>query len=81
MVFASFVFLFWFLPLFLPLYFAVPVRWRNLALTLGSLVFYGWWRPQYVLLMLLSITLDWWAATSSIERRTCSAQGETPTIR
>jgi hypothetical protein len=26
-------------------------------------------------------TLDWWAATSSIERRTCSAQGETPTIR
>ena len=62
MVFASFVFLFWFLPLFLPLYFAVPVRWRNLALTLGSLVFYGWWRPQYVLLMLLSITLDWWAA-------------------
>ena len=54
MVFASFIFLFWFLPLFLPLYFAAPARWRNVALTLGSFAFYGWWRPQYVLLMLAS---------------------------
>ena len=37
MVFASFVFLFWFLPAFLPLYVALPLRWRNLWLTLGSL--------------------------------------------
>jgi hypothetical protein len=26
-------------------------------------------------------TLEWWAATSSIDRRTCSAQADTPTIR
>ncbi|MCU0867137.1 MAG: MBOAT family protein [Planctomycetes bacterium] len=62
MVFASFIFLFWFLPAFLPLYFAAPPRWRNLVLTLGSFVFYGWWRPHYVLLMLLSVGLDYWAA-------------------
>jgi alginate O-acetyltransferase complex protein AlgI len=61
-VFASFIFLFWFLPAFLPTYFALPQRWRNLALTLGSFVFYGWWRPHYVLLMLLSVTLDYAAA-------------------
>jgi alginate O-acetyltransferase complex protein AlgI len=61
-VFASFVFLFWFLPAFLPLYFAAPPRWRNLVLTLGSFVFYGWWRPHYVLLMLFSIGLDYAAA-------------------
>ena len=59
MVFASFIFLFWFLPLFLPAYFAAPVRLRNLLLTLASFVFYGWWRPQYVLLMVFTITLDW----------------------
>jgi alginate O-acetyltransferase complex protein AlgI len=58
-VFASFVFLFWFLPAFLPLYFGTPVRARNLALTLGSFVFYGWWRPHYVLLMVLTVVIDY----------------------
>lgn len=62
MVFTSFVFLFWFLPLFLAAYFAAPVRWRNVLLTLGSLAFYGWWRPHYVLLMLLCVALDYGAA-------------------
>jgi alginate O-acetyltransferase complex protein AlgI len=61
-VFASFLFLFWFLPAFLPTYFAMPKRWRNLALTLGSLAFYGWWRPHYVLLMLVSVAIDYVAA-------------------
>ena len=62
MVFVSFVFLFWFLPVLLPLYCAAPVRWRNVALTLGSFAFYGWWRPQYVLLMLVSVLIDYVAA-------------------
>ncbi len=58
MVFASFLFLFWFLPAFLAAYWAAPARLRNLTLTLGSLVFYGWWRPHYVLLMLLCVALN-----------------------
>ena len=62
MVFASFIFLFWFLPLALPLYYAAPVRLRNVALILCSFGFYGWWRPQYVLLMLVSVLIDYWAA-------------------
>jgi alginate O-acetyltransferase complex protein AlgI len=67
-VFASFVFLFWFLPLFVPLYFAAPVRWRNVALIVGSLCFYGWWRPHYVLLMLGSVVVDHIAARRMGER-------------
>ncbi len=59
MVFASFLFLFWFLPAFVPLYFATPVRLRNLVLTIGSFVFYGWWRPHYVLLMVFTVALDY----------------------
>ena len=62
MVFASFVFLFWFLPTFLAAYYAAPRPWRNLVLTIGSLLFYGWWRPQYVLLMLVSVAIDYTAA-------------------
>jgi alginate O-acetyltransferase complex protein AlgI len=59
MVFASFVFLFWFLPLFVPLYFATPRPARNLVLTVASCVFYGWERPQYVLLMIGTIAVDY----------------------
>jgi alginate O-acetyltransferase complex protein AlgI len=67
-VFASFIFLFWFLPVALPVYFAAPPRLRNLALILVSFAFYGWWRPQYVLLMLLSVLIDYWAARCMGER-------------
>ena len=62
MVFASFVFLFWFLPLFLGAYFLLPPRWRNRWLVLGSCVFYGWWRPHYVLLMVGTTLIDYAAA-------------------
>ncbi|MEO6594150.1 MAG: MBOAT family O-acyltransferase [Planctomycetota bacterium] len=62
MVFASFIFLFWFLPAFLPIYCVTPARWRNLCLTCASFVFYGWWRPHYVLLMVGSVLVDYTAA-------------------
>ncbi|MEY4674982.1 MAG: Peptidoglycan O-acetyltransferase [Planctomycetota bacterium] len=62
MIFASFVFVAWFLPLFLAAYFALPVRARNAWLTIGSFLFYAWARPPYVLLMLASTLLDWWCA-------------------
>ena len=62
MVFASFIFLFWFVPLFAPLYAATPARLRNVVLILGSFAFYGWWRPQYVLLMVASAMIDYWVA-------------------
>ena len=41
MVFSSPVFLFAYLPLTLAVYYLMPLRWRNLALFLLSLVFYG----------------------------------------
>ncbi|MGK0205566.1 MAG: alginate O-acetyltransferase complex protein AlgI, partial [Planctomycetota bacterium] len=68
MVFASFIFLFWFLPLALPLYYAAPARLRNVALIACSFGFYGWWRPQYVGLMLLSVLIDYLAARMMGER-------------
>ena len=57
MVFASHVFLFYFLPLTLAIYYLLP-RFRNGFLTLASYVFYGWWQPWFVLLMLFSTILD-----------------------
>lgn len=59
MRFSSLPFLFGFLPITLAIYFAVPLRWRNLALLLASLVFYGWGEPVYISIMVLSILIDY----------------------
>ncbi|MBK8976033.1 MAG: MBOAT family protein [Planctomycetes bacterium] len=63
MVFSSFEFVFGFLPLFLACYWLTPgIRARNVVLTLWSYAFYGWWRPDFVLLMLFSTLIDWWCS-------------------
>ena len=59
MVFSSILFLFRFLPAFLILYFVIPKRARNLVLFLGSLVFYAWGEPVYIVLMLFSTLSDY----------------------
>lgn len=40
----------------------LPFRASKLTVLLLSLVFYGWWRPEYVLLLLLSAGVDFVAA-------------------
>lgn len=55
MLFSGITFLYYFLPLAMGLYFAVPKRVKNWVLLLSSLVFYGWGEPRYVMLMGISI--------------------------
>ncbi len=59
MVFSSVIFLFRFLPVFFILYYAAPGRMKNFILFLGSLFFYAWGEPVYVLLMLFSTVTDY----------------------
>lgn len=59
MIFSSLLFLFRFLPLMLFFYFAAPRGWRNAILFLGSLIFYAWGEPVYVVLMLFSTAVDY----------------------
>ena len=61
MVFSSYLFLFYFLPLSLLLYYAVPRRAKHLVLTVLSYVFYGWANPLFVILLLTSTTIDYCA--------------------
>ena len=51
MVFSSYFFIFWFLPIFLLGYYLAPPRHRALGLTIASYLFYGWWRPEYCILL------------------------------
>jgi alginate O-acetyltransferase complex protein AlgI len=62
MVFTSNIFIFYFLPLVLLLYYALPFRYRNALLTLAAYVFYGWHKPWFVLLMMYSTVCDYYAA-------------------
>lgn len=59
MVFSSLVFLFLFLPAVIVLYFIVPRVFRNTLLLLASLFFYAWGEPKLVVLMLISILINY----------------------
>ena len=51
MVFSSNIFLFFFLPAFLILYYLTPRKFRNYTLLLFSLIFYAYGAPDFVLLL------------------------------
>lgn len=59
MVFSSLLFIFIYLPVVLAVYYFVPSKWRNIWLFIVNLVFYGWGEPVYIVLMLLSITINY----------------------
>ena len=59
MVFSSILFMFIYLPVVLAVYYIVPTKWRNLWLFIVNLVFYGWGEPVYILLMMLSICVNY----------------------
>ena len=59
MLFSSNVFLYYYIPITLILYFLCPRKWRNVVLFLVSLVFYGWGEPVYLFLMVATILLNY----------------------
>ncbi len=59
MVFSSLMFLFVYLPVVLAVYYITPLKWRNLTLLVANLIFYGWGEPVYILIMVLSILIDY----------------------
>ncbi len=54
MVFSTTIFLFLFLPVFLGGYYLLPFRARSAWILLGSWVFYGWWRLDFLGLLVLT---------------------------
>ncbi len=59
MVFTTHLFLFYFLPLILLLYYLLPRRARTGLLAVGSYCFYGWANPWWALLMFGSSLVDY----------------------
>lgn len=63
MVFSSLFFTFAFLPITIVLYYLLGKHSKNIVLLTASLFFYAWGEPAYVLLMCISIMINYFIGT------------------
>ncbi len=75
MVFASGIFLYFFLPIFLGLYYLAPKRGKSFVIAIASYVFYGWWRPDFVILMWISTVVDFFCGKAILKGRETGLRG------
>lgn len=59
MLFSSLTFLLYFFPIITIVYFLVPKTLKNPILLIGSLFFYAWGEPVYIVLMIFSIMINY----------------------
>ena len=59
MIFSSVLFIYYFLPLLLLIYFIVPNKFKNVVLLIFSLLFYFLGEPKYIVVLLLSCILNY----------------------
>lgn len=60
MVFSSVLFLCYFLPIFLTVYFVLPYRVKNYWILLASMVFYAWGAPLFMGVVLAVLLIDYY---------------------
>lgn len=60
MVFSSSLFLLYFLPVFLILYFLIPGKFKNLFALFASVLFYSWGAPDFIFIVLFTIVIDFY---------------------
>lgn len=70
MLFSSIIFLYYFLPITMILYWIMPKKFKNSFLFLISLFFYAWGESVYVLLMIFSIFINYKFGMAMKEDRT-----------
>lgn len=76
MVFSTNLFLFLFLPVFLLVYYLLSFKFRSLWILLASYAFYGWWRWDFLYLLIV-ITVVSYAFALCIERAKTVSQAKT----
>ena len=70
MLFNSYSFIFAYLPTTLLVFFAIgrqSTRLASLWLTMASFVFYGWWNPRFIILLMLSIVFNFYIGKKLVE--------------
>jgi alginate O-acetyltransferase complex protein AlgI len=80
MVFSSQIFLFYFLPLTLALYYALPFRARSAMIALASYIFYGWANPVWALILFFGSSVDYIAGLGLSKLAGIPDQGGLPPV-
>jgi alginate O-acetyltransferase complex protein AlgI len=70
MVFSSAIFLFYFFPIFLILYFVIPYKYKNITALIASVFFFSWGAPDFIFLLLASITIDFFLGNEIFKSKT-----------
>jgi len=61
-IFTGHIFLFVFLPIFLGIYYLVPMHWRSFWILIASYTFYAWWRLDFLVLLVVITVFAYCAA-------------------
>jgi alginate O-acetyltransferase complex protein AlgI len=80
MIFSSHIFLFYFLPLVLLLYYALPFRARTALIAISSYVFYGWANPLWALIMFLGSSVDYVCGLALLRLSGLKDEGDLPPV-
>lgn len=60
MLFSSIIFIYFFIPLLLLLYFITPAKYRNIPLLIFSLLFYFLGEPKYIIILILCCIINYY---------------------
>ena len=63
MVFSSIVFLLYFMPVFLLVYYIADAKYKNGIILIGSIFFYAWGAPKFIFVILFTTFLDFHLVT------------------
>ncbi len=63
MVFSSIVFLLYFMPIFLLVYYIADTKYKNGIILIGSIFFYAWGAPKFIFVILFTTFLDFYLVT------------------
>jgi alginate O-acetyltransferase complex protein AlgI len=73
MVFSSSIFLFYFLPIFLLLYYVVNAKYKNIVILFSSILFYAWGAPNFIFVLLGTTFIDFhlvkWMDSAQSQRK------------
>jgi len=80
MIFSSHIFLFYFLPIVLCLYYVLPFKARTALIAVSSYVFYGWANPIWAVIMFFGSSVDYLCGLALVRLSGLKDDGPLPPI-
>ena len=69
MLFSSIIFIYFFIPLLLLVYFITPSKYRNIPLLIFSLIFYFLGDPKYIIILILCCTINYYISKLMVHKK------------